>query len=109
MASQLGEIVLIRMRFHQSAGAKVRPAVVLLDTGDDDLVVAPITSQLRTSEFDLSIAKWNVAGLNTASFVRIHKLTVLSKADVIRIVGLLAEDDRARLTDVLCSAFCARS
>jgi len=29
MKLQLGEVVLIRMQFHQAAGAKVRPAVVL--------------------------------------------------------------------------------
>ena len=34
MTLRLGEVVLIRMQFHEAAGAKVRPAVVLLDTGD---------------------------------------------------------------------------
>ena len=31
MKLQLGEVVPIRMRFHEAAGAKARPAVVLLD------------------------------------------------------------------------------
>ena len=43
MTLRLGEVVLIRMQFHQAPGAKVRPAVVLLDPGDDDFVAAPIT------------------------------------------------------------------
>ena len=55
MTLRLGEVVLIKMRFHQAPGAKVRPAVVLLDTGDDDIVAAPVTSQFRLSEFDLAI------------------------------------------------------
>ncbi len=44
MILRFGEVVPIRMEFHQTTGAKVRPAVVLLDTGDDDFVAAPITS-----------------------------------------------------------------
>jgi len=38
MTLQTGDVVLIRMRFHQTQGSKVRPALVLLDTGDDDFV-----------------------------------------------------------------------
>jgi hypothetical protein len=47
MTLRLGEVVLIRMQFHQSSGSKIRPALVLLDTADDDFVAAPITSQAR--------------------------------------------------------------
>ena len=67
MILRFGEVVLIRMRFHQTTGAKVRPAVVLLDTGDEDIVAAPITSQSRYSEYDLAIEDWRSAGLNVAS------------------------------------------
>ena len=45
------------MQFHEATGAKVRPAVVLLDTGDSDFVAAPVTSQARNSEFDLTIGE----------------------------------------------------
>jgi mRNA interferase MazF len=58
MTLQLGEIVLIRIDFHQTQGGKLRPAVVLLDSGDDDFVAAPITSRPRTSRFDVSIQPW---------------------------------------------------
>jgi mRNA interferase MazF len=73
-----GEVVLIKIDFHQASGGKVRPAVVLLDSGDNDFVAAPITSRPRASEFDISIQGWREAGLNTASTVRVHKLTVLA-------------------------------
>jgi mRNA interferase MazF len=68
MILQFGEIVLIRMQFHQTTGAKIRPALVLLDTGDDDFVAAPITSQLRRSDYDLAINDWRAAGLNVPSY-----------------------------------------
>ena len=38
-----GDVVLIEVPFHQKQGVKVRPALVILDTGDDDFVAAPIT------------------------------------------------------------------
>ena len=109
MTLQVGEVVLIRMRFHQASGAKVRPAIVLLDTGDEDFVAAPITSQARHSEYDLAIEDWQTPGLNVASYIRIHKLTVLTKADIVRNVGSVSEGDHASLVGLLCRAFCRRT
>ena len=105
MTLRPGEVVLIRIDFHQTAGGKLRPAVVLLDSGDDDFVAAPITSRLRTSAFDVSIHHWREAGLNTASTIRVHKLTVLAKEEIVRRLGDLAEPDRTALTVVLRRAF----
>ena len=106
MILRFGEVVLIRMQFHQTTGAKVRPAVVLLDTGDEDFVAAPITSQSRHSEYDLVIEDWGSAGLIVASFVRVHRLTVLAKADILRSLALVSGRDRDSLLALLCHAFC---
>jgi mRNA-degrading endonuclease toxin of MazEF toxin-antitoxin module len=108
MTLRNGEIVLIRMQFHQAQGSKVRPAVAILDTGDDDFVAAPITSQPKASEYDLAIMDWKAAGLNVASGVRVHKLTVLAKAEIGRSLGLLSDADRRSLGALLCRAFCPR-
>jgi len=87
MTLRPGEVVLIRIDFYQTLGGKVRPAVVLLDSGDDNFVAAPITCRLRTSDFDISIHDWREAGLNTPSTIRAHKLTVLAKSEVVRRLG----------------------
>ncbi len=108
MKLPLGEVVLIRMQFHQAPGAKVRPAVVLLDAGDGDLVAAPVTSQPRHSQFDLALKDWRAAGLNVASSIRIHKLTVLPKTEIMRSLGNLSNSDRDALVQLLCQAFCPR-
>jgi mRNA-degrading endonuclease toxin of MazEF toxin-antitoxin module len=105
MLLQPCEVVLIRIEFHQIPGGKLRPAVVLLDSADDDFVAAPITSRPRASEFDLPIQQWREAGLNTASTIRVHKLTVRSKDDVARRPGELSGPDRAALSVVLQQAF----
>src|SRR5580704_5967690 len=105
MTLRAGEVVLIRISFHQTAGGKVRPAVVLLDSGDDDFVAAPITSRPRSSDFDVPIRQWREAGLNTASTIRVHKLTVLAKDEVVHRVGELAGADRTVLSKVLRRCF----
>ena len=105
MTLRPGEVLLIRIDFHQIPGGKLRPAVVLLDSGDDDFVAAPITSRSRTSDFDVSIHQWHEAGLNTGSTIRVHKLTVLAKDEVVRRLGELTEPDRTALKAVLRRAF----
>ena len=108
MKVKLGEVFLIRMQFHQATGAKVRPAIALLDAGDDDFIAAPVTSQPRRSELDFAIEDWRAAGLNVASSLRIHKLTVLPKGGIVRRLGNLSDQDRAALVELLCQTFCLR-
>lgn len=83
----------------------MRPAIVLLDSEDDDLVGAPVTSRFRVSDFDVPIHDWREAGLNTASMIRVHKLTVLAKGDIERRLGDLTVEDRAALAVVIRRAF----
>jgi mRNA interferase MazF len=105
MNLRLGDVVLLRMEFHQTAGGKVRPAVVLLDTGDDDFVAAPVTSRPRLSGYDLPVEEWKIAGLNVPSFIRIQKLTVLPKSGIVRQLGSLTKPDRDALVQILARAF----
>jgi mRNA interferase MazF len=105
MRLQLGDVVLLRIEFHQTMGSKVRPAIVLLDSEDDDLVAAPVTSRTRISEYDLPIQGWKAAGLNVPSFVRVHKLTVLPKGGIVRQLGGLTRLDRDALLEVLARTF----
>ena len=109
MTLRFAEVVLIRIRFHERPGWKVRPAVVLFDAGDDDFVAAPITSRPRLSSLDLALVDWREAGLNAASTVRAHKPVVSSKADILRRLGVLPEGDSERLRAVLRKVFCERT
>lgn len=102
------EVVLIRMQFHQAQGSKIRPALVVLDTGDDDFLAAPITSQSRSSEFDFPILNWQAAGLNVPSTVRVHKLAVLAKVDIVRRLGTCSAGDLELLSNLLCRIFCIK-
>lgn len=42
-----GEVVPIKIPFQQAQGARVRPAVVILDSADEDSIGAPIISRSR--------------------------------------------------------------
>ncbi|MFN0102554.1 MAG: type II toxin-antitoxin system PemK/MazF family toxin [Bryobacteraceae bacterium] len=108
MKLRVAEVVLIRIQLHQAQGSKIRPALVLVDAGDEDFVAAPITSQPRASEFDLVVTDWQAAGLNVPSMVRVHKLTVLAEADIVRRLGVRSSADREMLSKLLCASSARR-
>src|SRR5258707_922352 len=105
---KLGNVVLTTVLFHQREGAKLRPAVVVLDSLDDDFVAAPVTSRERRSQFDVAIVDWSGAGLNVPSWIRADKLAVLPKAGIIRNLGELLEVDCKSLETALCNAYCRK-
>ena len=74
MTYSLGTIVFLDYPYTTGGKAKRRPALVLLDLGDADIVVARITSQTPRSRFDVTVADWATAGLQLASIVRLDKL-----------------------------------
>ena len=92
-----GEIVLVSFPFSDSTETRRRPALVLLDTGDDDILVARVTSQAARNQFDIEIEQWRQAGLLLPSIVRVHKLATLEKGIVGRRLGVLANNDWNRV------------
>jgi len=94
---QSGEIVLLLFPFAGTRKAKRRPALVLRDTEDADIVVARVTSQARQSQYDIKITDWQKAGLRLPSIVRLHKLATLEKALVDRRLGTLTAADWAKI------------
>ena len=61
MTLRPGEVLLIRIEFHQRSSGKLRPAVVLLETADEDFVTAPITSHSRASDFSKELENHRAA------------------------------------------------
>jgi mRNA interferase MazF len=91
---QPGDIVLVDFPFTASGPGKARPALVILDTGDADVVSARITTQTQHTSFDVTIADWHAAGLLAPSVVRLHKLATLAKSRVHRSLGVISAGDR---------------
>ncbi len=94
MASfQTGAVVLINFPFTNGASPKKRPALVLLDSGDNDLLLARVTTQFSNSPFDCELKDWAKAGLKVSSFARLHKLATLEKKLVEKELGILTVTD----------------
>jgi mRNA interferase MazF len=85
--------------FAGATETKRRPGLVLLDTGDEDTIVAKITSQIPRTTFDVEIQEWQQAGLKRASAVRLQKLNTLQKSLVERRRGILTPGDLAQVRD----------
>lgn len=98
---QPGELILVTFPHTSGAAGRVRPALVILDTGDADVLLARITSKPPRSANDVTVADWQGAGLRGASTIRLHKLTTSEKVSVLGRVGTLQPTDRAAVSAVL--------
>ena len=94
---EYGEIVLVDFPHSGSEQAKRRPALVMLDIADADVLLGPITTRERTGPGDIKIIEWQVAGLLRDSWVRLAKVACLEKRIVARRLGRLSRSDRTRL------------
>jgi mRNA interferase MazF len=103
-----GDVVLLEFPFTDTAGSKRRPALILLDTGDDDIVVARVTGQLSAATQDVTLDEWQQSGLLLPSVVRLHKVATLQRKLIDRKLGRLAPGDWARVVLTLrqtCRSF----
>jgi mRNA interferase MazF len=102
---EAGDVVLVAFPFSSASSLKARPALVVLDTGDNDVVVARVTTQLHRTPCDVSLTDWQGAGLLAPSTVRLHKLATLEKGLVHRALGTLQPADRTAIAAVLRQTF----
>ena len=86
-----GDIVLLRFPFTDGLTFKRRPALVINDNNDGDIVVCRITSQIYNSIFDVYVDNWEKSGLKLPSTIRIHKIATLEKDMVEFVMGRINE------------------
>jgi mRNA-degrading endonuclease toxin of MazEF toxin-antitoxin module len=102
---RFGEVVLINFPQSGQIARKQRPAIVVLDVGDMDVVVAPVTSKARAQAGDRPLSELAGTGLVRSSWVRLGKVTTLLKTDVIRVLGRLGDPNRAELNQEWASLY----
>lgn len=96
---RFGDVVLAV--FNQTDGSKKqRPAFVILDTGDDDIILAPITTTERKSKGDYKVKNWKQSGLLLDSWVRLAKIACLDKNDIHRQLGVFSASDKKIIVSV---------
>ena len=71
------------------------------DTGNADVVVARVTTQMYQTDHDVSITGWQGSGLLAPSVVRLHKLATLEKGLIRRRLGHLQPADRQRISALM--------
>jgi mRNA interferase MazF len=84
---KLGEIVLVKFPFTNSLGFKKRPALIIKDTNDGDVIVCRITSKHYNSPYDIELTNWSQNGLQLPSVIRTHKIAALEKNMIDRKLG----------------------
>lgn len=90
---EFGDIVLVDFPESGSPRRKRRPALVVLDVGDADVVLAPITTVERSGQGDCPLRDWSAGGLLKESWVRLAKVACLAKSDVRRRLGRVTDGD----------------
>jgi len=100
-----GTLVLLNFPHTNLQQAGKRPALVVHDEGDDDVIVARITSQTYTGRRDFEIINWKQMGLIFPSWIRVGKLATLEKNIVLRVIGKLPQTDCAKIKDILKDMF----
>lgn len=88
---ETGTIVLLRFPFTDGMSYKRRPALVLKDFEDGDLLVCRITSKIYKSAYDIYLDDWLRFGIKLPSVVRVHKMATLEKDMVETIMGQIDE------------------
>ena len=82
-----GDIVLLKFPFTDTKTFKKRPALIINDLNDDDIIVCRITSKIYQTSFDVYINNWEKTGLKLPSVIRVHKLATLEKDMVELVMG----------------------
>ncbi|MBM4136110.1 MAG: type II toxin-antitoxin system PemK/MazF family toxin [Nitrospira sp.] len=104
-AYNFGDIVLIGFPHTDLQVVSKRPGLVLYDAGDQDVLVARITTQEYSTEADYKIVEWRKSGLLAESFIRLGKQATIEKKYVIRKLGALAEPEPETVKSILIRIF----
>lgn len=87
------------------SGAIRRPGLVLFDSGDEDMVLARITTQVMHDRTDVRLMDWKAAGLIVASMVRLSKIATIRKSLIDRHLGALSSKDKKTVRRVWARMF----
>jgi mRNA interferase MazF len=100
-AYKFGDIFLIGFPHTDLLGVSKRPAVVLFDSGDQDVLVARVTTQEYRSEADYKILHWGKGGLLAESYARVGKQATIEKRYIIKQLGMLESEEIEKLKSIL--------
>jgi mRNA interferase MazF len=93
-AHRVGDVVSVEFPFSDLQASKRRPGLVLAG-GDDDLLVARLTTSPPRDGSDVALVRWAEIGLPRASTIRLIKLATIDYRLVHHMIGRLRPEDAA--------------
>ena len=96
-----GDVVLLRFPFTDGKTYKRRPALIINDFNDGDIIVCRITSQNFNSQNDVYLTNWKKSGLKLPSTVRVHKIATMEKLMVELKMGTVEDLVKGKITSIL--------
>ena len=105
MSYNFGDIVLLGFPHTDLKGVSKRPAVVLYDSGDQDILVARVTTQPYSTEADYRVIEWKKCGLLGESFIRLGKQATVEKLYIVRKLGTLPVTELENVRSILKRIF----
>ncbi len=96
-------VVLVRFPFSDLSGAKLRPAVVLVEVGQGDPILCQVTSKAYgdTRAVELGIADFAKGSLRVTSYARPGKLFTANHELIASDVAVLKQQSLKRLIDAV--------
>ncbi len=101
----LRDIILLEFPHADLQHSSKRPAIVLYDSGDRDVLVARITTQGYSTEADYKILKWKESGLLAESYIRLGKQATIEKQYVIKNLGKTGSSEVENIKTILRKMF----
>ena len=98
-----GEIVLLKFPYTDGLTFKRRPALVINDFNDGDIIVCRVTSQIYNTSQDVAIENWEQSGLKLPSVVRVHKIATLEREMVEIVMGKIDEPLKAKIKEIIAN------
>ncbi|HTK76348.1 MAG TPA: type II toxin-antitoxin system PemK/MazF family toxin [Gemmataceae bacterium] len=89
-----GDLVLAHVPFSSGTQAKLRAALIVLDTGDADVLIVRVTSQKPQTPYDVVLTEWKQSGLLFPSVARLHKMVTIETSLINRRIGQIQPTDR---------------
>lgn len=105
-----GKIVLLPFPFTDLTKAKLRPALILLES-KDDVVVCFISSKTNKTKSDIDILlstshiEFELSGLKTDSVIKLDKLATILKELIIGEIGIIGDELRKEINSKLSKIY----
>lgn len=95
-----GDMVLIVFPFTDARQMKKRPALVLFESGNEDITLCRITSHKPETEFDYCIENWKTHGLLLPSVIRLNKIATLENNLIEKKLGKLSIEEKTEVKSI---------